>query len=68
MQIVKRLALKGLMRSRHQLSMLFGLDEHQFAKTYRYPDVDLIGLEQRFGRENMERIYFHIAAFERGNE
>jgi len=44
--------------------MLFGLDEHQFAKTYRYPDVDLIGLEQRFGRENIERIYFHIAAFE----
>jgi hypothetical protein len=61
---VKRLALKGFVRSRHQLSMLFGLDGHQFAKTYRYPDVDLIGLEQRFGRENIERIYFHIAAFE----
>ncbi|HEY6393529.1 MAG TPA: hypothetical protein VIX89_19760 [Bryobacteraceae bacterium] len=64
MHIVKRLALKGFVRSRRQLSMLFGLGERQFAKTYRYPDVDLIGLEQRFGRENMERIYFHIAAFE----
>jgi len=61
---VKRLAVKGFVRSRHQLSMLFGLGELQFAKTYRYPDVDLIGLERRFGRENMERIYFHIAAFE----
>ena len=64
MQIVKRLALKGFVRSRHQLSMLFCLGEHQFSKTYRYPDVDLIGLEQRFGPDNMERVYFHMAAFE----
>ncbi len=64
MQIVKRLALQGFVRSRRQLSLQFRVGEHQFTKTYRYPDVDLIRLEQRFGRENIERIYFQIAAFE----
>jgi UDP-N-acetyl-alpha-D-muramoyl-L-alanyl-L-glutamate epimerase len=64
LQIAKRLVLKGLVRSREQLSMLFVLGEYQFTKTYRYAGVDLIRLEQCFGRENMERIYFQIAAFE----
>jgi hypothetical protein len=31
---------------------------------YRYPDVDLIDLDRRFGREFMGRIHIHSALFE----
>ncbi|RHW25497.1 hypothetical protein D0Z08_18465 [Nocardioides immobilis] len=50
-------------RSRHQLSLVFGLDDLRFTASYWYGDVDLLALEHRFGEECMERVYFHIAAF-----
>ncbi len=60
----RRLWLGGHRRSRHQLCLTFGVDELVFNTSYWYGDVDLKALEQRFGLEVMERIYFHIAAFE----
>lgn len=50
-------------RSRHQLSVQFGLDDLRFTASYWYGDVDLIALEERYGTECVERLYFHIAAF-----
>ena len=50
-------------RSRQQLSLAFGIDDLRFTASYWYGDVDLRALEERYGREFMERIYFHIAAF-----
>ena len=51
-------------RSRHQLVVRCGFDDLCFSTTYWYADVDLPQLEARFGLEAMERIYFHITAFE----
>jgi hypothetical protein len=59
-----RLSLDRLVRTRHRISMLFNLGSQQFAKTYHYPDVDLISLEQIHGVEFMDRLCFHMAAFE----
>ncbi len=50
-------------RSRHQLSVQFGLDDLRFSASYWYADADLIELEARWGSDFMERIYFHITAF-----
>ncbi len=50
-------------RSRHQLSLEFGLDDLRFSASYWYGDVDLVALEERAGQEVLERLYFHIAAF-----
>jgi len=44
--------------------MQFGIGGLRFTTTYWYGDVDLLRLEDRYGREFMEKLYFHIAAFE----
>ncbi len=44
--------------------MRYECGDVSLAKRYRYSDVDLIALEQRYGRELLERVYFHIMAFE----
>nr|VFK63334.1 MAG: hypothetical protein BECKUNK1418G_GA0071005_10326 [Candidatus Kentron sp. UNK]VFK70806.1 MAG: hypothetical protein BECKUNK1418H_GA0071006_10396 [Candidatus Kentron sp. UNK] len=44
--------------------MAFGVDNLRFFTSYWYDDVDLVDLERRFGAEFMEKIYFHIIAFE----
>ena len=42
----------------------FAVDDRLFRKRYRWQGVDLPELERRHGTELLERIYFHIAAFE----
>lgn len=44
--------------------MSFGIDDLRFANSYWYGDCDLLDLEKRHGLEFMERVYFHIVAFE----
>jgi UDP-N-acetyl-alpha-D-muramoyl-L-alanyl-L-glutamate epimerase len=51
------------MRSRHHLSLAFGLDDLRFTASYWYADVDFYELEARYGPLFMERVYFHITAF-----
>ncbi|MEZ4734816.1 MAG: hypothetical protein R3E79_47595 [Caldilineaceae bacterium] len=60
----KHLWLDSLTRSRHQLTMAFGLDDLRFQATYWYGDVDLLALERRYGQPFLQKIYFHIMAFE----
>jgi hypothetical protein len=44
--------------------MTFGLDDLRFQATYWYGDVDLPALERVYGHALMQKIYFHIMAFE----
>jgi hypothetical protein len=60
----RRLRIDSVTWSRHQLVMRFGLDELCFTTVYWYPDVDLEGLERRFGHDFMERVFVHAALFE----
>ena len=46
------------------MSACFQVDGHRFNTTYWFDTVDFNALENRFGREFMQEIYFHIAAFE----
>lgn len=55
--------LGGHTRSRHQLSVQFGLDDLHFTASYWYGEVDFYELEKKYGAAFMERIFFHIAAF-----
>ena len=50
-------------RARRQLSLEFGLDDLRFTASYWYADADLYALDEKYGRDFMERVYFHIAAF-----
>ena len=56
--------LEEIRVQKHQLSACFMADGHRFSTTYWFDTVDLSLLETRFGRELMQEIYFHIAAFE----
>ncbi|MCX4240400.1 hypothetical protein [Paraliomyxa miuraensis] len=62
--IARRLTLESLRWSAHQLVMRFGLGELSFSTVYWYPDVDLLDLDRRFGRDFMERVHLHSALFE----
>ena len=58
------LLLEDIRAQKHQLSALFSVDGYRFSTTYWFDTVDLNALEARFGAEQMQNIYFHIAAFE----
>ncbi|NOZ52427.1 MAG: hypothetical protein GXP08_04685 [Gammaproteobacteria bacterium] len=60
----RRMWLEKLTRSRHQLSMTYGIDNLRFETAYWYKDVDLFALEALYGVEFMQKIYFHIIALE----
>lgn len=51
-------------RAQQQLVFYFQIDAFHFSTTYWYEKVHLPQLEQQFGLPFMEKIYFHIAAFE----
>lgn len=44
--------------------MGYGIDDLHFETAYWYSDVDLAALESRYGRPFMEKVYFHMLAFE----
>ena len=58
------LTIESITWSEHQLVMRFSLDELAFSTVYWYPDTDLLGLERRFGRGLVERMFVHAALFE----
>ncbi len=60
----RRLTLSSVTWSRHQLVMRFALDDLCFSTVYWYPDVDLLDLDRRYGRDFMERVHVHSALFE----
>ena len=58
------LVLTRIERLQDALEIDYRLDGRLFRKRYRWADLDLRELERRHGRELLERIYFHLAAFE----
>ena len=50
--------------SRNRLHLTFGFDELPFSTTIWYDDVDFDLLRQAYGTELVEKLGFHIAAFE----
>lgn len=69
LQDERRLSLSSVGWSRHQLVLRFALrsadlGELLFQTVYWYPDIDLVELDQRFGRDFMERVHVHTALFE----
>lgn len=58
------LSLTSITWSNHQLVLRFTLGEIAFSTVYWYPDVDLLDLDRRYGRDFMERVHVHTALFE----
>ena len=58
------LTLARLERHHDTLEIDFTVDGRLFRKRYRWQGIHLPELERRHGRELLERIYFHLAAFE----
>jgi UDP-N-acetyl-alpha-D-muramoyl-L-alanyl-L-glutamate epimerase len=58
------LTIETWSRSARQLSFRFRLDDLAFTTSLWWSDVDLLALEARFGLPLLEKLYFHIAAFE----
>lgn len=58
------LTLCEIARAGDQLSFAFKIGDHRFTTAYWYDSVDFHALETRYGAEFMERVLFHIAAFE----
>ncbi|MGB0385661.1 MAG: hypothetical protein ACPGWR_12640 [Ardenticatenaceae bacterium] len=56
--------LEPIRRSKRHLSMTFGIDDLRFETSYWYNDVDFYALEERYGDEFMEKVYFHLFLFE----
>ena len=44
--------------------MIFGIDDLRFETSYWYNNVDLFQLEELYGNEYMQKVFFHIMAFE----
>jgi hypothetical protein len=60
----KALILEKVHRSRHQLVLSYRVDDLKFHTDYWYDTVDFFELEERYGQDFMDRIYFNLLAFE----
>ena len=61
---MEKIGVKSYSRARHQLFFTFFADDYSFTNSLWYEHVDFLVLEERFGKEQMEYIYFHIALYE----
>ena len=59
-----QLIFEEVNRSRHQLVLNYRMDEIVFSTVYWYDTVNFYELEARFGQKFVQRIYFHLLAFE----
>jgi hypothetical protein len=61
---VARIALERVERSRKQLALGFSADDLRFTTSLWWSDLSFPELEARYGAEVLDRICFHVAAFE----
>lgn len=61
---MKRIGIERIERSRHQLAMTFSADALRFSTSYWWQDIDLDLLARRHGDALVDKLCFHIAAFE----
>ena len=62
--LVETVSLIDITHSKHQAAASFAADRMRFTTSYWYDSVDLDALEAVHGPEKLERLLFHIAAFE----
>ena len=60
----RKIWLQAITRSQKQITTTFGIDSLTFHVSYWYSDVDFFALEDKYGQHYMDKLYFHIAAFE----
>ena len=58
------MSLSSWSRGRHQLAFSYSFEDLFFSTTFWYEGADFYELEERYGAEFMQRLYFHIAAFD----
>lgn len=58
------LSLSSWSRGRHQLAFSYSFEDLSFSAAFWYEGADFYELEERYGAEFMQRLYFHIAAFD----
>ena len=58
------MSLSSWSRGRHQLAFSYSFEDLFFSTTFWYEGADFYELEERYGVEFMQRLYFHIAAFD----
>ncbi|XP_074657979.1 UDP-N-acetyl-alpha-D-muramoyl-L-alanyl-L-glutamate epimerase-like [Tubulanus polymorphus] len=58
------ITLKSYTRSKHQISTVYGVDDLQFTTSMWYHDVNFYDLENIYGKDYMDRVYFHIVVFD----
>jgi UDP-N-acetyl-alpha-D-muramoyl-L-alanyl-L-glutamate epimerase len=58
------LSLVSVTWNNHQLVLRFALGDIAFSTVYWYPDISLLDLDRRYGRDFMERVHVHTALFE----
>lgn len=58
------LSLSSWSRGRHQLAFSYSFEDLFFSSTFWYEGADFYELEERYGAKFMQRLYFHIAAFD----
>lgn len=56
--------LGDIQRSRHHVSLVYGIDDLRFETALWYEDVDLLALEATHGRDFMDRWGFHLLMLE----
>lgn len=61
---MRTLWLDEIVRSRNQVSLIYGVDDLRFCTSYWYEDVVLDALEVRFGAPYLRKLLFHLLAFE----
>ncbi|CAF3440979.1 unnamed protein product [Rotaria socialis] len=65
MDPARRMWLGEICCSAHQLELCYGIDELAFQTTLQYgPEVDFKALGERYGATYLDKLLFHIVAFE----
>jgi len=63
--MIDRIAVKSFENTKHDLLFTITYNDREFPLAYRYDDsVNFPELEEQYGKDFMDKIYFHIIAFE----
>ncbi len=62
--MIETIAIDGVEFHEHQLTIYLRADRLRFTTTYWYTDVDFDELKRKYGEPFLEKLCFHMAAFE----
>lgn len=61
---MKILKLNHINRSKNQLSYQYSLDGIHFSTSFWYSDINFFELEEKYGEQFLQNLYFHIGLFD----